>query len=413
MRASARASVNPVTHPLVRHWGSKARKGVSKELRDGRDGALGAAIAQIESSYGVGTVMRLGERVLEAHPVVSTGSLLLDGALGIGGLPKGRVVEVYGPEASGKTTIALHVVAEAQKQGGTCVFIDAEHALDMKYAAAVGVDVKELLITQPDSGEQALEIADTLVRSGGVDVMIIDSVAALVPKAELEGEMGDPHMALQARLMSQALRKISHSLSRSNTLLIFTNQVRSKLNSFPSFGPQEVTSGGKALKYYASVRLDVRRTGSVKLADGSLGGNTVKVKVAKNKMAPPFREVEIEMEFGRGISKEAELLDLAVKLGRITKSGAWYAYDGERIGQGKEKVKAYLRENPAVTAALLDAVGGTAATETGGEMPTVTATVSSKPSGDEHTEDDGFDPAFAEEDDSDEQVVAKTSGAGP
>jgi recombination protein RecA len=311
--------------------------------------ALEAALGQIERAFGKGSVMRLGEdRVVETE-VVPSGSLSLDIALGIGGLPRGRVVEVYGPESSGKTTLALHVIAEAQKRGGTCAFIDAEHALDPAYAGKVGVDVGELLIAQPDTGEQALEIADTLVRSGAIDVLVIDSVAALVPRAELEGEMGDQLPGLQARLMSQALRKLTSSISRSRTMVLFVNQLRMKIGVM--FGNPETTTGGNALKFYASVRLDIRRIGAIKDRD-TVVGNQTKVKVVKNKLAPPFRVVEFDIMYGEGISKTGELLDLGVQAGIVEKSGAWFSFDGQRVGQGRENAKTFLKEHPDVAATI-------------------------------------------------------------
>ena len=312
--------------------------------------ALDAAVAQIERAFGKGSVMRLGQRdsVVETE-AVSTGSLGLDIALGIGGLPRGRVVEIYGPESSGKTTLALHVVAEAQKRGGTCAFVDAEHALDPVYARKLGVNVEELLISQPDAGEQALEIADTLVRSGAVDVLVVDSVAALVPRAELEGEMGDSHMGLQARLMSQALRKLTASVARSNCMIIFINQIRMKIGVM--FGNPETTTGGNALKFYASVRLDIRRIGAIKDRD-EVVGNQTRVKVVKNKLAPPFKSVEFDIMYGEGISKTGELLDLGQRAGIVEKSGSWYSYGSERIGQGRENAKLYLREHPEMATAI-------------------------------------------------------------
>jgi recombination protein RecA len=317
---------------------------------DDRTRALEAAIAQIERSFGKGSVMRLGQREVDAAiEVVSTGSLGLDIALGVGGLPRGRVVEIYGPESSGKTTLTLHVIAEAQKAGGACAFIDAEHALDPGYARKLGVDVNNLLISQPDTGEQGLEICDTLVRSGAVDVVVIDSVAALVPKAELEGEMGDQMPGLQARLMSQALRKLTSSISRSKTTVIFTNQIRSKIGVM--FGSPETTSGGNALKFYASVRLDVRRIGQVKDKDAAVGNQT-RVKVVKNKVAPPFRVVEFDIMFGEGVSKTGELIDLGVKAGVVEKSGAWLSWNSQRIGQGRENAKSFLREHPEIAAEI-------------------------------------------------------------
>lgn len=318
---------------------------VDKETMD-KEKALSAALSQIEKAFGRGSIMRLGQD----HPgmdveAISTGSLSLDIALGIGGLPRGRVVEIYGPESSGKTTLALHVLAEAQKMGGTAAFIDAEHALDPSYARKLGVDLDSLLVAQPDTGEQALEIADTLVRSGAVDVLIIDSVAALVPKAELEGEMGDSHVGLQARLMSQALRKLTGTISRSHTIVVFINQIRSKIGVM--FGSPETTTGGNALKFYASVRLDIRRIGSIKQKDEVLGNET-RVKVVKNKVAPPFREVHFDIMYGEGISKVGEILDLGVNGGVVEKSGAWFSYQGQKIGQGRENAKQFLRDNPDV-----------------------------------------------------------------
>ncbi len=311
--------------------------------------ALDAALGQIERAFGKGSIMRLGdERVIETE-VVSTGSLSLDIALGIGGLPRGRVVEVYGPESSGKTTLALHVVAEAQKLGGTCAFVDAEHALDPIYARKLGVDVDELLISQPDTGEQGLEIADTLVRSAAIDVLVIDSVAALVPRAELEGEMGDQLPGLQARLMSQALRKLTSSISRSRTMVLFINQLRMKIGVM--FGNPETTSGGNALKFYASVRLDIRRIGAIKDHD-EVVGNQTKVKVVKNKLAAPFKVVEFDIMYGQGISKTGELLDLGVQAGIVEKSGAWFSFEGQRVGQGRENAKTFLRENPGIAATI-------------------------------------------------------------
>jgi recombination protein RecA len=311
--------------------------------------ALDAALGQIERAFGKGSIMRLGDdRVVETE-VVSTGSLSLDIALGIGGLPRGRVVEVYGPESSGKTTLALHVVAEAQKLGGTCAFVDAEHALDPVYAKKLGVDVDELLISQPDTGEQGLEIADTLVRSAAIDVLVIDSVAALVPRAELEGEMGDQLPGLQARLMSQALRKLTSSISRSRTMVLFINQLRMKIGVM--FGNPETTSGGNALKFYSSVRLDIRRIGAIKDRD-EVVGNQTKVKVVKNKMAAPFKVVEFDIMYGEGISKTGELLDLGVQAGIVEKSGAWFSFEGQRVGQGRENAKTFLRDNPGIAATI-------------------------------------------------------------
>ena len=306
--------------------------------------ALDAAMAQIERAFGKGSIMRMGSRPTEAIEVIPSGSLGLDMALGIGGLPRGRIVEIYGPESSGKTTLALHAIAEAQKRGGTCAFLDAEHALDPAYARKLGVDVDNLLISQPDAGEQALEIADTLVRSGAIDVLVIDSVAALVPRAELEGEMGDSHVGLHARLMSQALRKITGSVSRSNTLLIFLNQIRLKIGVM--FGNPETTTGGNALKFYASVRMEIRRIGQIKERE-EVVGNQTRVKVVKNKVAPPFKQAEFEILYGEGISRNGEIIDLGVKASIVDKSGAWYSYQGERIGQGKDNAKQYLKDNPA------------------------------------------------------------------
>jgi recombination protein RecA len=311
--------------------------------------ALEAAVSQIERAFGKGSVMRLGQRETVETEVISTGSLSLDIALGIGGLPRGRVVEIYGPEASGKTTLALHTVAEAQKLGGTCAFIDAEHALDPIYAGKLGVDIDNLLISQPDGGEQALEITDTLVRSGAVDVLVIDSVAALVPRAELEGEMGDTHVGLQARLMSQALRKLAASVSRSNTLIIFINQIRIKIGVM--FGNPETTTGGNALKFYSSVRLEIRRIGAIKDRD-EVVGNQTRVKVVKNKLAPPFKKAEFDIMYGVGISKAGEILDLGVAAGIVEKSGSWFSHNSQRIGQGRENAKDHLKENPAVAAAI-------------------------------------------------------------
>jgi recombination protein RecA len=305
--------------------------------------ALEAAVTQIERAFGKGSIMRMGARTAsEQIDVIPSGSLGLDIALGIGGLPRGRIIEVYGPESSGKTTLALHAIAEAQKRGGTCAFIDAEHALDPTYARKLGVDVDNLLISQPDAGEQALEICDTLVRSGAIDVLVIDSVAALVPRAELEGEMGDSHVGLHARLMSQALRKLTGSVNKSHTMLIFLNQIRLKIGVM--FGNPETTTGGNALKFYASVRMEIRRTGSIKDRDNVIG-NSTRVKVAKNKLAPPFREVEFDIMFGEGISKVGELVDLGVKAGIVEKSGSWFSFDSQRIGQGRENAKQFLRDH--------------------------------------------------------------------
>ena len=316
--------------------------------------ALEAALAQIDKNFGKGSIMRLGENN-HAHDIeaIPTGSLGLDLALGIGGLPRGRVIEIYGPESSGKTTLALHVVAEAQKSGGTCAFIDAEHALDPLYAKKLGVAVEDLLVSQPDTGEQALEIADTLVRSGAIDVLVVDSVAALTPKAELEGEMGDSLPGLQARLMSQALRKLTGSISRSRGMVIFINQIRMKIGVM--FGSPETTTGGNALKFYSSVRLDIRRIGAIKDRD-EIVGNQTRVKVVKNKVAPPFKQVEFDIMYGEGISKHGELIDLGVKANIVEKSGAWFSYEGQRVGQGRENAKAFLRNNPKVATAIERAI---------------------------------------------------------
>jgi len=318
-----------------------------------RQKALDAALAQIDRAFGKGSAMKLGSREKIEIEAISTGSLGLDIALGIGGLPRGRIVEIYGPESSGKTTLALHAIAEAQKAGGTAAFIDAEHALDPVYAKKLGVDIDNLIVSQPDTGEQALEITDTLVRSNAIDVLVIDSVAALVPRAEIEGEMGDSHVGLQARLMSQALRKITGSISRSRTLVIFINQIRMKIGVM--YGNPETTTGGNALKFYASVRLDIRRTGQIKDRD-DIVGNTTRVKVVKNKVAPPFKQVEFDIMYGEGVSKVGEILDLGVKAGLVEKSGAWFSYDSIRIGQGRENAKIYLRENPEVCARLEKAI---------------------------------------------------------
>ncbi|MCX7769754.1 MAG: recombinase RecA [Proteobacteria bacterium] len=305
--------------------------------------ALEATLSQIEKQFGKGSIMKLGEKKQETIDVIPTGSIGLDLALGVGGVPRGRIVEIYGPESSGKTTLCLHIIAEAQKKGGIAAFIDAEHALDVNYARSLGVNTDDLLISQPDTGEQALEIADYLVRSNAVDVIVIDSVAALVPKAEIEGEMGDAHMGLQARLMSQALRKLTANISKTGTTVIFTNQIRMKIGVF--FGNPETTTGGYALKFYASVRMDIRPVGPIKEGNDKIGTRT-KVKVVKNKVAPPFREAEFDILYGVGISREGEVIDLGSDLGIIEKSGAWYSYKGERIGQGKENAKQYLKEHP-------------------------------------------------------------------
>ena len=340
--------------------GHKERKMVQTALRlvEGssmdKSKALDAALSQIERAFGKGSIMRLGknDKSMDVE-VISTGSLGLDIALGIGGLPRGRVVEIFGPESSGKTTLALHCVAEAQKKGGICAFIDAEHALDPVYARKLGVDIDNLLISQPDAGEQALEIADTLVRSGAIDVLIIDSVAALVPRAELEGEMGESQPGLQARLMSQALRKLTASISRSNTMVIFINQIRMKIGIM--YGNPETTTGGNALKFYASVRLDIRRVGAIKERD-EVVGNQTRVKVVKNKLAPPFKQVEFDIMYGEGISKAGEILDLGVKAGVIEKSGTWFSYDSQRIGQGRENAKAFIKANPDIAAKIEAAI---------------------------------------------------------
>jgi recombination protein RecA len=322
---------------------------VEKEGMENKTKALDAALAQIERAFGKGSIMKLGQREALEIESISTGSLGLDVALGIGGLPKGRIVEIYGPESSGKTTLALHCVAESQKKGGACAFIDAEHALDPAYAKKLGVDIANLLISQPDAGEQALEIADTLVRSGAVDVLVIDSVAALVPRAELEGEMGDSQPGLQARLMSQALRKLTASINRSNTMVIFINQIRMKIGVM--YGSPETTTGGHALKFYASVRLDIRRIGAIKERD-EVVGNQTRVKVVKNKLAPPFKQVEFDIMYGEGVSKRGELIDLGVKAGVVEKSGSWFSYDSQRIGQGRENAKGFLKDNPDIAAKI-------------------------------------------------------------
>jgi recombination protein RecA len=321
------------------------------EKETNKDKALAAALSQIEKQFGKGSMMRLGANEIVAIPAISTGSLGLDIALGIGGLPRGRIVEIYGPESSGKTTLTLQVIAEAQKLGGTCAFIDAEHALDPNYAAKLGVDVDNLLVSQPDTGEQALEICDMIVRSGAVDVVVIDSVAALTPRAEIEGDMGDSHMGLQARLMSQALRKMTGNIKTSNTLVIFINQIRMKIGVM--FGSPETTTGGNALKFYASVRLDIRRIGSVKEGDEVIGNET-RVKVVKNKVAPPFKQTEFEIHYGAGISRNGEIIDLGVANNMVEKSGAWYAYKGEKIGQGKKNAMNYLAEHPAIAKEIED-----------------------------------------------------------
>jgi recombination protein RecA len=336
-----------------RKMGSAALRVVEGNSMD-KSKALDAALSQIERAFGKGSIMRLGKSKASIEvETVSTGSLGLDIALGIGGLPRGRVVEIYGPESSGKTTLATHCVAEAQKKGGTCAYIDAEHAFDPTYARKLGVNIDDLLISQPDTGEQALEIADTLVRSGSIDVLVIDSVAALVPRAELEGEMGDSMPGLQARLMSQALRKLTASINRSNTMVIFINQIRMKIGVM--YGSPETTTGGNALKFYASVRLDIRRIGAIKDRD-EVVGNQTRVKVVKNKLAPPFKQVEFDIMYGEGVSKTGELIDLGVKAGVVEKSGAWFSYDSQRIGQGRENAKTFLRNNPEIAAKIEAAV---------------------------------------------------------
>ena len=336
-----------------------------KEMTAEKQKALDAALTQIERAFGKGSVMKLGTRESVEVDTISTGSLGLDIALGIGGLPRGRIVEIYGPESSGKTTLALHVIAQSQKAGGTCAFVDAEHALDPSYAKKLGVNIDDLLISQPDTGEQALEIVDTLVRSGAIDVLVVDSVAALVPKAEIEGEMGDSHMGLQARLMSQALRKLTASISRSRCMVIFINQIRQKIGVM--FGNPETTTGGNALKFYASVRLDIRRIGAIKDKE-TVVGNQTRVKVVKNKMAPPFRVVEFDIMYGEGVSKLGELIDLGVKAEVVEKSGAWFSYDGQRIGQGRENSKTFLRENPAMADAIENEVRSNAGLVAGAMM---------------------------------------------
>ena len=322
----------------------------TEKVKKIRDESLNTAISQIEQSYGKGSIMKLGDNKENVDvDVVSTGSIGLDIALGVGGLPRGRIIEIYGPESSGKTTLAIHAIAECQKNGGTCAFLDAEHALDPAYAKKLGVDIDSLLISQPDSGEQALEITETLVRSNAVDILVVDSVAALVPKAEIEGDMGDSHMGLQARLMSQALRKVTSCISRSNCIVIFINQIRMKIGVM--FGNPETTTGGNALKFYSSIRLDIRRIGAIKDKDEIIGNQT-RVKVVKNKLAPPFRTVEFEIMYGKGISKLGELVDLGTEAGVIEKSGTWYSYKGEKIGQGKENAKKYLLEKKDIASAL-------------------------------------------------------------
>ncbi|MFT3726252.1 MAG: recombinase RecA [Terricaulis sp.] len=330
-----------------------ALKLVEKDMETDKQKALAAALKQIDTAFGKGSVMRLGEKPVMEIESVSTGSLGLDIALGIGGLPKGRIVEIYGPESSGKTTLTLHVIAEAQKNGGVCAFVDAEHALDPVYARKLGVDLDDLLVSQPDTGEQALEITDTLVRSGAIDVLVVDSVAALTPRAEIEGEMGDQLPGLQARLMSQALRKLTGSINKSKTLVIFINQIRMKIGVM--YGNPETTTGGNALKFYSSVRLDIRRTGAIKERDEVIGSET-RVKVVKNKVSPPFKQVQFDIIYGEGISKTGELIELGVKGGVIDKSGAWYSYGGQKIGQGKEAARRFLKEHKEVALAIEDAL---------------------------------------------------------
>ena len=336
-------------------------------MEENKRKALSAALSQIEKQFGKGAVMRMGDvPAVRDVDIISTGSLGLDLALGVGGLPRGRVIEIYGPESSGKTTLTLQVIAEAQKAGGTAAFVDAEHALDPLYAEKLGVDVDELLVSQPDTGEQALEITDMLVRSGSVDVVVVDSVAALTPKAEIEGDMGDSHMGLQARLMSQALRKLTANIKRSNTMVIFINQIRMKIGVM--FGNPETTTGGNALKFYASVRLDIRRTGAIKKGEEIIGNET-RVKVVKNKVAPPFRQAEFQILYGEGISREGEIIDMGVSHGYVEKSGAWYSYNGERIGQGKDNVREFLKQNHDIAAAI----EGRIRTELLGKAPAVVA----------------------------------------
>lgn len=346
------ATAGSVWNKRAKHMSQSVLRLVEGSSMD-KTKALDAALGQIERSFGKGSIMRLGQREVVEIESISTGSLGLDIGLGIGGLPKGRIIEVYGPESSGKTTLALHTIAEAQKKGGICAFVDAEHALDPIYARKLGVDLDELLISQPDMGEQALEITDTLVRSGAVDVLVVDSVAALTPRAELEGDMGDNQPGLQARLMSQAMRKLTGSIARSNTMVIFINQIRMKIGVM--FGSPETTTGGNALKFYASVRLDIRRIGAIKDRD-EVVGNQTRVKVVKNKVAPPFKQVEFDIMYGEGISKTGELLDLGVKAGIVDKSGAWFSYDSQRLGQGRENSKQFLRDNPAVAAEIEAAI---------------------------------------------------------
>ncbi len=336
----------PATPELQeQHRSGSGRKGKGTAMTTDREKALDMALAQIDKQYGKGSIMRMGEKTSMGIEAVPTGALALDIALGIGGVPRGRVVEIFGPESSGKSTLAMHVVAEAQRNGGICAYIDAEHAMDPVYAKAIGVDIDQLLISQPDTGEQALEIADMLVRSGALDVIVIDSVAALTPKAEIEGEMGDSHVGLQARLMSQALRKLTANLNKTNTIAVFINQLREKIGVM--FGSPETTPGGRALKFYSSVRLDIRRIESIK--DGAeVVGSRTRVKVVKNKVAPPFKQAEFDIMYGKGISREGSVLDLAVELGIVKKSGAWFTYEGEQLGQGRENAKNFLAENPEI-----------------------------------------------------------------
>ncbi len=333
----------------------KVVKSKDDKMDSDRQKALDAALAQIDRAFGKGSAMKLGSREKIEIETISTGSLGLDIALGVGGLPRGRIIEIYGPESSGKTTLALHAIAEAQKMGGTAAFVDAEHALDPVYAKKLGVDIDELIVSQPDTGEQALEITDTLVRSNAIDVLVVDSVAALVPRAEIEGEMGDSHVGLQARLMSQALRKLTGSINRSKTTVIFINQVRMKIGVM--YGNPETTTGGNALKFYASVRLDIRRTGQIKDRDDIIG-NATRVKVVKNKVAPPFKQVEFDIMYGEGVSKMGEVLDLGVKAGLVDKSGSWFSYDSTRIGQGRENAKKFLKENPEIADQIEAAIRG-------------------------------------------------------
>jgi recombination protein RecA len=355
---SATRPINPVT-PLLygaHHQPQRVRPPHDESenhMSNDRDKALEMALAQIDKQFGKGAIMKMGERTNMAIEVIPTGALSLDLALGVGGLPRGRVVEIYGPESSGKSTLAMHVVAEAQRNGGVCAYIDAEHAMDPVYARAIGVDVDQLLISQPDTGEQALEIADMLTRSGAIDVLVVDSVAALTPRAEIEGEMGDTHVGLQARLMSQALRKLTGNLSKTGTICIFINQLREKIGVM--FGSPETTPGGRALKFYSSVRLDIRRIESLK--DGAeVVGNRTRVKVVKNKVSPPFRQAEFDIMYGQGISREGSLIDMSVDLGIVKKSGAWFTYEGEQLGQGREKAKDYLKQNPEVMMEISDKV---------------------------------------------------------